>query len=143
MAKTNIYLNFNGNAEEAFELYKRVFNSDFTAPITRMGDIPRNNTMPSLSDKEQNLVMHVGLPIFGGVILMGTDILESMGHELKIGNNTTISLELDTKEEADRIYSFLSENGSECVSPHDQFWGYWGVCLDKFGIRWMLNVPAI
>lgn len=140
MAKTNIYLNFQGNTEEAFTCYKKVFNSEFSAPIMRMGDLPNNEGAPQLTEKEKNMVMHVALPIFGGVNIMGTDMLESMGHILKIGNNTTISLELDSKEDADRIYSELSKEGSDCVTPHDEFWGYWGVCLDRFGIRWMFNV---
>jgi PhnB protein len=86
------------------------------------------------------MVMHVALPILGRVNIMGTDMLESMGRTLNIGNNTTISLELDSKEDADRIYSELSKEGSDSVAPHDEFWGYWGVCLDRFGIRWMFNV---
>ena len=141
MARTTIYLNFQGNAEEAFVLYKSVFNSEYSDPIMRMGDVPRQEGTPQLSDAEKNMVMHVSLPIVGGTIIMGTDMLESMGHVLKIGNNMTIGLEPDTKEEADRIYNALSQGGSECVAPHDEFWGYWGVCLDKFGIRWMFNVP--
>jgi PhnB protein len=141
MAKTNIYLNFQGNTEEAFNLYKSVFKTDWAAPIMRMGDMPPQEGIPQLSDAEKKMVMHVSLPILGGTNIMGTDMLESMGHKLKIGNNTTISLEPDTKEEADRIYNMLSQGSTECVKPHDEFWGYWGVCLDRFGIRWMLNVP--
>ncbi|HNW97854.1 MAG TPA: VOC family protein [Bacteroidales bacterium] len=141
MAKTNIYLNFQGNAEEAFNCYKSVFKTEWAAPIMRMGDIPQQDGMPKLSDTEKKMVMHVSLPILGGINIMGTDMLESMGHKLKIGNNTTISLEPDTKEEADRIYNALSTGATECVAPHDEFWGYWGVCLDRFGIRWMFNVP--
>ena len=141
MAKTNIYLNFQGNAEEAFKLYKSVFKTEWAAPIMRMGDMPHQEGMPQLSDVEKKMVMHVSLPILGGTNIMGTDMLESMGHKLKIGNNTTISLEPDTKEEADRIYNALSLGGTDCVAPHDEFWGYWGVCLDRFGIRWMFNVP--
>jgi PhnB protein len=141
MAKTNIYLNFQGNAEEAFNCYKTVFKTEWAAPIMRMGDLPQQEGMPQLSAEDKKKVMHVSLPIFGGTNIMGTDILESMGQKLKIGNNTTISLEPDTKEEADRIYKALSEGGTDCVAPHDEFWGYWGVCLDRFGIRWMFNVP--
>ena len=107
----------------------------------RMGDMPQPEGMPPFSEEDKRKVMHVALPILGGTIIMGTDMLESMGHKLKIGNNTTISLEPDTKEEADRIYHLLSQGGTESVAPHDEFWGYWGVCLDKFGIRWMFNVP--
>lgn len=141
MAKTNIYLNFQGNAEEAFNLYKTVFRTEWSAPIMRMGDMPQQEGMPQLSDLEKKMVMHVSLPILGGTNIMGTDMLESMGHKLTIGNNTTISLEPDTKEEADRIYNALSLGGTDCVEPHNEFWGYWGVCLDRFGIRWMFNVP--
>ena len=137
MAKTNIYLNFQGNAEEAFNCYKSVFKTDWAAPIMRMGDMPQPEGMPPFSDAEKKMVMHVSLPILGGTNIMGTDMLESMGHQLIIGNNTTISLEPDTKEEADRIYNALSQGGTNCVPPHDEFWGYW----DRFGIRWMFNVP--
>jgi PhnB protein len=141
MAKTNIYLNFQGNAEEAFNLYKSVFKTDLATPIMRMGDVPPQDGMPALSEAEKNMVMHVSLPILGGANIMGTDMLESMGHKVVIGNNTTISLEPDTKEEADRMYNALSQGGTDSVAPHDEFWGYWGVCLDRFGIRWMFNVP--
>jgi PhnB protein len=140
MAKTNIYLNFMGNTEEAFNFYKTVFNTEFAAPIMYLKDAPPHPGMPPLSEEERNKVMHVSLPILGGVNIMGTDMLESMGHKLKVGNNFTIQLEPDTKEEADKLYNALSQGGSENVAPHDEFWGYWGVCLDKFGIRWMFNV---
>jgi PhnB protein len=141
MAKTNIYLNFQGNAEEAFKLYQSIFKTAWAAPIMRMGDMPQQDGMPQLSELEKSKIMHISLPILGGTHIMGTDMLESMGHQLKIGNNTTISLELDSKEEADRIYHALSQGGTDCVPPHETFWGYWGVCLDRFGIRWMFNVP--
>lgn len=143
MGRTNIYLNFQGNAEEAFNVYKSIFKTEWSAPILRMGDMPAQAGMPQLSAEEKKMVMHVALPILGGTNIMGNDMLESFGHKVLIGNNTTISLEPDTKEEADRIYAVLSEGGKDCVAPHDEFWGYWGVCLDRFGIRWMFNVPNL
>ena len=140
MAKTNIYLNFQGNTEEAFNFYKSVFKTEFVSPFMFQKDAPRGEGMPPLSEKEGKMVMHVSLPILGGVLIMGTDMLESMGHKLTVGNNFTISLEPDTKEDADKLYNVLSQGATDCVAPHDEFWGYWGVCLDKFGIRWMFNV---
>ncbi len=140
MAKTNIYLNFQGNTEEAFNFYKSAFKTEFTTPFMYQKDAPPQEGRPPLSDEDGKKVMHVSLPILGGVIIMGTDMLESIGQQLKIGNNFTISLEPDTKEEADRLYNTLSQGSTECVAPHDEFWGYWGVCLDRFGIRWMFNV---
>lgn len=141
MAKTNIYLNFQGNTEEAFNFYKSVFKTEWPAPLMRMGDVPAPQGAPELSADDKRKVMHVALPLLGGVNIMGTDMLESMGQKLIVGNNMTISLDLDSREEADRIYNELSKGGTQNVAPHDEFWGYWGVCLDRFGIRWMFNVP--
>jgi PhnB protein len=71
---------------------------------------------------------------------MGTDVLASMGHELRIGNNTTIVLETDSRDQADEFYDALSMGGSETQDGSDMFWGaYWGVCLDRFGVRWMIS----
>jgi PhnB protein len=140
MSKVAIYLNFQGNTEEAFNVYKSIFGTEFSMPIMRLKDVPPNPSLPKLSESDLNSVMHVALPIIGGTELMGTDMLESMGHKLVIGNNTTISLQLDSKKEADRLYNALSEGGTDKEPMRDEFWGYWGCCLDKFGIRWMFNV---
>jgi len=140
MSQVSIFFNFMGNAEEAFEFYKKAFKTEYSTPIMRMKDIPAIPGMPELSEAEQNKVMHVALPILGGTEIMATDVLESMGHKLIEGNNISISLNPDKKEEADRLYNELSQSGTECVAPHDEFWGYWGTCRDQFGIRWMFNV---
>ncbi len=140
MAHVSIYLNFNGNAEEAFTHYKKVFGTEFSTPIMKMKDIPAQPGMPELSESDKNKVMHVALPILGGLEIMATDMLESMGHKLIEGNNVTISLNPDTKAEADRLYKELSIDIIDGVAPHDEFWGYWGTCKDKFGVRWMFNI---
>lgn len=141
MAKVSIYLNFMGNTEEAFNYYKSVFKTEWASPVFRFSDIQPSEGMPPLSETDKKKIMNVALPILGGTIIMGSDMLESLGHKLIIGNNTTIDLEPDTKEEADILFKALSNGGKDSVAPHDEFWGYWGVCLDKFGIRWMFNVP--
>ncbi len=142
MAHVSIYLNFNGNAEEAFTFYKKVFRTEFSAPIMRMGDMPDNPGMTHLTEADKNKVMHVALPILGGFEIMATDMLDSMGKVIE-GNNVTISLNPDTKEEADRLYNELSQGGTDKAAPHDEFWGYWGTCQDRFGIRWMFNVSSL
>jgi len=140
MSKVSIYLNFMGNTKEAFEFYKSVFKTEYSAPIMYLGDTPQQPGMPALSEEDKKKVMHVALPILGGTQIMGTDMLESMGHKLKIGNNTTINLEPDSREETERLYNALSQGSTECMPLQDMFWGaLWGVCLDRFGIRWMFN----
>src|ERR1700733_5004734 len=105
MAKVSIYLNFEGNTEEAFNFYKSVFKTEFVMPIMYMKDAPPQPGMPPMSEKDANSVMHVSLPILSGTLLMGTDMLESMGHKLVVGNNVTISLQPDTREETDALFN--------------------------------------
>lgn len=86
--------------------------------------------------------MHVALPILGGHVLMGTDAPETMGFRLVRGNNVYISLEIDTRAEADRLFGGLSAGGEVETPMQDMFWGaYFGSFTDRFGIRWMINCP--
>mgnify|MGYP003344241132 CR=1 FL=1 len=138
MARVSTYLNFPGNTEEAFEFYRAAFGTEYLQPLQRMGDVPGQGDQ--LPEHERNMVMHVELPILGGHVLMGTDALESMGHQQRIGNNTTIQLQPDSRADADRLYSMLAEGGTDTTGMQDMPWGaYWGCCLDRFGIRWMIN----
>ena len=113
MAHVSIYLNFMGNAEEAFNTYKRIFKSEFSTPMMRMGDMPPQPGMQELSAADKQKIMHVALPILGGTQIMATDVLEAFGQKLVEGNNVTISLNPDTKEEADRLYKELAEGGAD------------------------------
>jgi PhnB protein len=140
MNRVSTYLNFMGNAEEAFAFYGSVFGTELLAPISRMGDMPAQPGMPALSTAEKHLVMHVELPILAGHVVMGTDMLESQGHQLRTGNNVTINLELDDRPETERLFGRLSEGGSDIFGLQDMPWGaYWGTCADRFGVRWMFN----
>ncbi|HEX3384841.1 MAG TPA: VOC family protein, partial [Mucilaginibacter sp.] len=60
--------------------------------------------------------------------------------KLVTGNNFTLVLSPDTHEDADKLYAGLSEGSPEGIAPHEEFWGYWGTCTDRFGIRWMFNI---
>ena len=95
MSRVSISLNFMGNTEAAFRHYAAVFGGGLTG-LQRMGEVPSAPGQPPLPANELDKVMHVELPILGGTVLMGTDMLESLGHELRIGNNTTINLEPDS-----------------------------------------------
>ncbi len=139
MARVCTYVNFMGETEAAFGFYASVFGTEPTGEIARMGDMPSGPDGPRLSDDEKRLVAHVALPILAGHVLMGSDMLESMGHELKIGNNVTICLEPDTRAETDRLYGALSSGGSESTGMQDMPWAYWGCTLDRYGVRWMFN----
>src|SRR5271154_1552363 len=104
MSGVSTYLNFLGDTEEAFGFYREVFASEFRGPIVRMGEMEGPSGMPSLSEAERGLVAHIELPILGGHVLMATDMLESMGHERRLGNNMTLNLELEERAETDRLF---------------------------------------
>jgi PhnB protein len=137
MARVSTYLNFQGQTEEAFASYAKIFGTAVTA-LSRFSDMPA--VAGEVPAAEQHLVLHAELPILGGHVLMATDMLRSMGQQTRIGNNTTLCLDVESKEEADRLYGALAEGGSEGAPMADMPWGaYWGVTLDRYGIRWMIN----
>ena len=141
MSRVSTYLNFQGNAEEAFGFYASVFGTEPSVPLQRFGDMPSGPGAPELTEADRSKVLHVELPILDGHVLMGTDMLESMGQTLRVGNNTTLNLEPDSREEGERLYAALSEGGQDATGLSPMPWGsLWGTCLDRFGVRWMINV---
>lgn len=138
MTTVNIYLNFIDNCEEAFNFYKSVFRREFCY-FSRFIEMPSKENSSVLSESEQNRVMHVGLPISKETILMGSDITDEWVSEYKSGNNFSISVSVDSKAEADRIFRELSVGGIIQAPMSEVFWGdYFGSFTDKFGINWMI-----
>ena len=136
MATINPYLNFLGNTEEAFNFYKSVFGGEF-AMLQRFKDSPESDKVPA---NEKDMIMHIALPIGKANVLMATDALESMGHKLTMGDNISLSVSADSKEEADQLFNGLSAGGIIQMPLQDMFWGsYFGMCKDKFGIQWMMS----
>lgn len=136
MALINPHINFNGNAEEAFNFYKSVFGGEF-ANITRFKDlsIPEN----PIAEHEADKIMHIALPI-GNNVLMGNDVPESMGRVDENENRSKISVSADSKEEAEQIFNGLTAGGSIEVPMDESPWGsYFGMFRDKYGIEWMVD----
>ncbi len=137
MTTINPYLIFNGNCEEAFLFYKSVFGGEFPY-IGRFKDMPAGGNIPELSEEESNRIMHVCLPI-GQAVLMGSDSNSASG-DVVFGGNMSISVNVESKQEADRIFNGLSAGGNAYMPMDDTFWGaYFGMFTDKFGINWMVN----
>ena len=136
MALINPHINFNGNAEEAFTFYKSVFGGEF-ANIIRYKDFA-NPGFP-IPEKEEEKIMHIALPI-GSNVLMGNDVPEILGKVNEQENRSKISIGAESKEEADRLFSGLSEGGDVEMPIGDSPWGsYFGMFRDKYGIEWMVD----
>ena len=142
MARVSTYLNFPRETEAAFHFYRSVFGTEFNGGIHRFRDMPPPPGAPPLAAEDENLVMHVELPILAGHVLMGTDAPESMGFTCKPGNNVYINLEPDTRAETERLFAALAEGGKSEMPLQDMPWGYFGCLTDRFGVQWMLNCTA-
>jgi len=136
MALINPHINFNGNAEEAFNFYKSVFGGEF-AMIVRFKDM-LSAEFP-VAEKEANKIMHIALPI-GKNVLMANDVPESMGRVNENENRSKISVSAESREEADKIYNGLSAGGAIEMPIGDSPWGsYFAMFRDKYGIEWMVD----
>lgn len=136
MAQVNPYLTFNGNCEEAFTFYTSVFGG---GPIhfNRFKDMPMEGQQ--LPEDALQKIMHVSLPISKETTLMGSDAHPMYG-AISVGQHMSISVNADTKEEADNIFNGLSAGGKVTMPIAATFWGaYFGMLNDKFGITWMVN----
>ncbi len=137
MASVNIYLNFNGNCEDAFNFYKSVFGGEFSY-FSRFEELPpaEGHEIPEEAKKQ---ILHITLPISAETSLMGSDT-GSMSPEVTFGNNFSISIDTKSAEEADTFFSKLAEGGTVIMPMDKTFWGaYFGMCTDKFGVNWMVN----
>ena len=136
MATINPYINFNGNAEEAFTFYKSVFGGEF-ATLQRFKETSEGE---KLSAEDGEKIMHIALPIGKETVLMATDALESMGQTLIAGTNFSLSISAESQEEADRLFSGLAAGGLTTMPMERTFWGaYFGMLTDRFGIQWMIS----
>jgi PhnB protein len=136
MAQINPHINFNGNAEEAFNFYKSVFGGEF-AMIIRFKDM--SGPEFPVPEHEANKIMHLALPI-GKNVLMANDVPEILGRVNENENRSKISVSTESREEADKIFSGLSAGGSIEMPIGDSPWGsYFGMFRDKYGIEWMVD----
>ena len=136
MALINPHINFNGNAEEAFNFYKSVFGGEF-AMIVRFKDM--SSAEFPVAENEANKIMHIALPI-GKNVLMGNDVPEFMGRVNENENRSKISISAESREEADKLFNGLTAGGTIEVPIADSPWGsYFGMFRDKYGIEWMVD----
>lgn len=140
----NHYLNFQGQAEAAFNFYKSIFGGEFSNLI-RYGEMPVEKGM-ALSEAEKNFILHVSLPINEHTVLMASDTNDQFCAQTNTvftpGNNHYISINLEANEqaEAQRLFEALSVDGQIEMPLDKTFWGaLYGAFTDQFGVKWMIN----
>lgn len=137
MTTINTWINFNGNAEEAFTFYKSVFGGEFTK-VVRFKDIA-SAEFP-IPEKEQNKIMYIALPIGIGAMLIANDVPEVLGKVNERENRSKILVRTESKEEAERLFTGLSTGGEVEGPMGDSPWdSYAGMFRDKYGIEWIIE----
>ena len=136
MPQVNVYINFNGETEEAFQFYRSIFGGEFLE-IQRFDENPDQ----SLSDHEKQKIMHIAYQIGDNLVIHGADVLESSGQPRAEGNNFHLLVEPGSREEIDRLFGLLSKDGKVTMPLQETYWGsYYGHCTDKYGIQWRFKV---
>jgi PhnB protein len=140
MRTINPWINFNGNAEEAFTFYKSVFGGEFTKTI-RFKDLASDEFQ--VPDNEANKLMYIALPIGKHNVLIANDVPEFMGRVNEAENRSKISVSAESREEADKIFNGLSAGGDVEGPIGDAPWGtYAGMFRDKYGIEWIVEFDS-
>lgn len=140
MATIHPWINFNGNAEEAFTFYKSIFGGEFTK-VVRFKDIATDEF--PVAEKEENKIMHIALSIGTGTMLIANDVPEVLGRVNEQENRSKILVNTESKEEADRLFAGLSVGG-EVEGPMGEgpYGSYMGMFRDKYGIEWIIEFSS-
>ena len=139
MALINPHINFNGNAQEAFNFYKSVFGGEFSK-IMRFKEL--SSPEFPVSENDANKIIHIALPI-GKNVLIANDIPEFMGRVNENENRSKIAISAESREEADKLFHGLSAGGSVEMPMADSPWGsYFAMFRDKYGIEWTVEFES-
>ena len=139
MPSLNPYINFNGNAEEAFTFYQSVFGGEF-GPIIRFKDLA-SAEFP-VPEAEADKIMRITLPI-GESVLIANDVPSFLGPVSENENRSKIAVTADTKEEVDKLFAGLSAGGTVEMPMGQSPWGtYFAMFRDKYGIEWTVEFGA-
>lgn len=137
MKTVNPYLNFDGNTEEVFTFYQSIFGGELQ--LTRFREMD-----PDMCGKDElDKVAHVALALTDDIMLMGSDVLNSMGQQLVEGNDFYINLVPENIAECEQLFNALSDGGEPEMPLQETEWAErFGMCTDRYGTRWMINYPG-
>ena len=139
MITINPYIYFDGNCEEAFNFYESVFRKEISH-ISKYKDVPKSER--NIFQEPDEKIMHATLPLSKETMLNGSD--NSLAYKEMIEYKTfSLIIHADSKEEVDRLFHELSQNGQIIVPAGYTFWGaYYGQCIDQFGLNWKIALKS-
>ncbi|MVN92176.1 VOC family protein [Mucilaginibacter aquatilis] len=140
MRAINPWINFNGNAEEAFAFYQSVFGGEFTK-VVRFKDLSGPDYR--VAEDEADKIMYIGLPLGKNNVLIANDVPGVLGSVSESENRSKIHVNAESRQEAENIFNGLSAGGDVEGPIDDSPWGtYAGMFRDKYGIEWIIEFDA-
>ena len=134
MKHANPYLNFDGNAREAFDHYRSVFGGELAMAMTFR---EFGGEQMGISGAMLDRIAHIALPL-GSSMLMGSDVTRPQ--DFKVGTNSYVAVEADNGDEAERVFASLGDGGNVEMPLQKVEWAEkFGICRDRFGVQWMVS----
>lgn len=137
MRSVDTYLNFSGNAREAFEFYRSVFGGEFESTFT-YADF--GGEAAGFQPGEVDRIAHISLRLTPHFLLLGSDVPGHAVAGFRVGSNSYVNLNVESPEEARRLFDALSVGGVIEHPLEKTGWAeLYGSCADRFWVQWMIN----
>jgi len=132
--QVNPYLIYDGNCNEALKFYQKVLGARIEATHRYGEGPPEMQVAPEHKDR----IMHARLTI-DGEVLMASDAYPG---NFQKPQGFSVSLQVEDPADAERRFKALADGGSINMPFGKTFFSKgFGMCVDKFGIPWMVNCP--
>lgn len=140
MKQIHPYLNFPGTCREALEFYKECFGGEIQS-LQTFGEMPGFEESPDeVPEEAKKNIMHAEFKA-EGIYFMASD--GDPRGSVTMGDNVSLSIQLDDSKEQDKIFEKLSQGGRVLMPLEDTFWNSrFGLIADRYGITWMLDCPS-
>jgi len=130
--RVNPYLLFDGNCEEAFGAYAKIFGGKIVAMMPFEGS-PAGEKTPADWRKK---ILHARLE-FGDNALMASDAPPGRFQKMQ---GMSVTLNVGDPAEAERIFDGLADRATVMMPLGETFWALkFGMLTDRFGTPWMIN----
>jgi PhnB protein len=124
-------IDFDGQCREAFTAYARILGGTIRAMISH-GDAP--DMHPPVPEDRMDRILHAWLDV-GEEALMGQDMQDYSGRK-----GMSVTVQADTPQDAQRIFSALAEGGKVGIPFGKQPWSEgFGTTADRWGVSWVID----
>jgi PhnB protein len=132
------YLFFNGRCEQAIQFYRKALGAEVEM-MMRFKESPEPPPPGRLPGGFEDKIMHCSLRVGATLLMMSDGCSDGQGSF----EGFSLSLSVASEAEADRVFAALADGGKVNMPLGRTFWSpRFGMVEDRFGVGWMILVPA-